>query len=255
MSYVNENIKVLRNRMGLTQEKLAALLGINRKAVGSYEENRATPPLDKLNRLASLFGVSMDQLIHHRFSTESPLFEEQTPEAPTEVVKEAPALIVEKKKPFSRTGWIDEAIPYISYKYFDKYILDEDFPQRLDDMPVFRFPFMEKGKSYRAFDTPEDSNLQEGIIIGEECDLSSFKSSDDPVLVITQDKGILLGRVQQDSVWKISLTDGRNLISTNVKEIWKPVGFFSKGLPKAVPDMKGIAQSINALKMQMDSLL
>lgn len=75
------------------------------------------------------------------------------------------------------------------------------------------------------------------------------------MLVITQDKGILLGRVQQDSVWKISLADGRNLISTNVKEIWKPVGFFSKGLPKAVPDMKGIAQSINALKMQMDSLL
>ncbi|MCD8540741.1 MAG: helix-turn-helix domain-containing protein [Leadbetterella sp.] len=76
MAYVNENIRILRNRMGLTQEKFAELMGINRKAIGAYEENRATPPLDKLNRMATLFGVSLDQLTQHRFSTDSPLFEE-----------------------------------------------------------------------------------------------------------------------------------------------------------------------------------
>lgn len=261
MSYVNENIRVLRNRMGLTQEKFAALMGINRKVVGSYEENRATPPLDKLNRMASLFGVSLDQLTQHRFSAESPLFEEEeavpaapvpAPAVPVATVPLAPA---EKKRPFSRTG--GHAIPYIAHKYFDKYLLDANFGTRLGEMPAFSVPYAEADKVYRAFDVPADARLQEGVIICEEVREPTAVQCNLLYFLVTKDKGMLLASLEPSTQggWKVKSEEEGYFITTEVREIWKPVGYFSRTLPQPSVDMKGIAAKVNALKNQIDGLL
>lgn len=267
-SYVNENIRILRNRMGLTQEKFAELMGINRKAIGAYEENRATPPLDKLNRMAMLFGVSLDQLTQHRFAADSPLFE--TPEeAPAETpVQIAPPVPVERKRPFSRTGHPapafealqENAIRYVSHKYFDKYILDADFESRLGELPAFNFPFREEGRVYRAFDMPADSYLQEGIIIGEKLPDHRSVRGEDRLLVISLKKGILLRRLENTAQGEFLVKNegtGEDFVlhSADIREIWKPVGFFSRSLPAARPDMAGLSAKINALKAQFDALL
>jgi transcriptional regulator with XRE-family HTH domain len=264
MSYVNENIRVLRNRMGLTQEKFAALMGINRKVVGSYEENRATPPLDKLNRMASLFGVSLDQLTQHRFSAESPLFEEEevhpalpasalpTPSVPVATV---PAALPERKRPFSRTG--GHAIPYIAHKYFDKYLLDVNFSARLSEMPAFSVPYAEADKVYRAFDVPADARLQEGVVICEEVREDTAVQPNLLYFLVTKDKGMLLASLESTALgsWKVKSEEEGYFVSSEVREIWKPIGYFSRTLPQPSIDMKGIAAKVNALKNQIDGLL
>ena len=57
------NIYRLRAARGMSQEELAAALGVSRQSVSKWETGAATPELDKVAALAALFGVTMDELV------------------------------------------------------------------------------------------------------------------------------------------------------------------------------------------------
>ena len=63
MSIVSNNLKYLRRLNGLTQEQFSRKIGIKRSLLGAYEEARANPNLDNLKKIASVFGISVDNLI------------------------------------------------------------------------------------------------------------------------------------------------------------------------------------------------
>lgn len=269
MSYVNENIKILRNRMGLTQERFAEMIGINRKAVGSYEEGRATPPLDKLNKISKLFGVTIDQLTSHRYATgETPLFQKHE-EPVVEIHPEDLTIVPEKKKPFSRTGgqvsFFEPSatgnIHYVSHKFFDKYILDTNFESRLAQLPALSLPFYQEEKSLRAFDVPVDSYFQEGIVIASRILDFTEVTDGEYHLLVSSRKGILLKRITKTPYGDFQIKadikgeTSYNLKSSEIKEIWKPVGFFSTSLPQHQPDLASLSLKINALKSDLDNLL
>ena len=46
MVNLNENIRVLRKKLSLTQDQFAQQLGIKRSLIGAYEEGRAEGPHD-----------------------------------------------------------------------------------------------------------------------------------------------------------------------------------------------------------------
>ena len=58
-----ENICRLRKENGLTQERLAEVLGVSFAAVSKWERGAATPELGLIAEMAELFGVSIDALI------------------------------------------------------------------------------------------------------------------------------------------------------------------------------------------------
>ncbi len=60
---IGENIRSLRKEKGITQEKLAELLGVTSQAVSRWESGAGYPDMDQLPGLASLFEVSMDTLL------------------------------------------------------------------------------------------------------------------------------------------------------------------------------------------------
>lgn len=60
---LQSNIRKLRNRMGISQEKMAEKLGINRPRYSSYEEYRCEPNIDIIIKLSEVFEVSIDDLI------------------------------------------------------------------------------------------------------------------------------------------------------------------------------------------------
>ncbi len=61
---VARNIKMLREREGLTQEQLGDYLGISKEQV-SYIENLKRPiDVIKLKKVADLFGVQVDDLMN-----------------------------------------------------------------------------------------------------------------------------------------------------------------------------------------------
>ena len=59
----SEKLKTLRQEKGLTQQELAENLFVSRSAVAKWEQDRGLPSIDLLERLATFFDVSLDELI------------------------------------------------------------------------------------------------------------------------------------------------------------------------------------------------
>lgn len=59
-----ERLKALRKEKGLTQEQLAAIIGVERSSIGKYEgKSKIIPSDDVKYRIAELFGVTVDYLM------------------------------------------------------------------------------------------------------------------------------------------------------------------------------------------------
>lgn len=58
-----EKLQVLRKEKGISQEKLAELIGVSRQAVAKWEVGQSTPDLENLITLSDLFMVSIDKLV------------------------------------------------------------------------------------------------------------------------------------------------------------------------------------------------
>ncbi|SDN50748.1 DNA-binding transcriptional regulator, XRE-family HTH domain [Fictibacillus solisalsi] len=68
----SSRLKKLRANKKMSQQELAAYLGITRQAYGKYEKEEAQPDFDSLKKLSSLFDVSIDYLITGNENTHSP---------------------------------------------------------------------------------------------------------------------------------------------------------------------------------------
>lgn len=58
-----ERIQEQRKRCGMSQEKLAELVGVSRQAVTKWEAGQSAPSTENLFRLAEIFGVTVDLLL------------------------------------------------------------------------------------------------------------------------------------------------------------------------------------------------
>lgn len=59
----NEKMQLLRKEKGLTQEELAEKLFISRTAISKWENGRGFPNLDSLKNIATLYSISIDELL------------------------------------------------------------------------------------------------------------------------------------------------------------------------------------------------
>lgn len=57
------NISEKRKSMGMTQEELAAGLGVSPQAVSKWENNLSCPDISLLPEISKLFGISVDELL------------------------------------------------------------------------------------------------------------------------------------------------------------------------------------------------
>ena len=60
---LGERIKACRQRAGMSQEKVAELVGVSRQAVTKWEVNQSAPNTENLFKLAEIFGVTVDMLL------------------------------------------------------------------------------------------------------------------------------------------------------------------------------------------------
>ena len=63
MKHIQVNIKHLRTLKKLSQERFADELGWSRSMIGSYEEGRSEPPIDRLIDLSNYFNIPIDILV------------------------------------------------------------------------------------------------------------------------------------------------------------------------------------------------
>jgi transcriptional regulator with XRE-family HTH domain len=63
MSDFGKRLKELRKSRGLTQVALAQISSISRRVIAHYETQVIKPPIDKINILADVLNVSVDELL------------------------------------------------------------------------------------------------------------------------------------------------------------------------------------------------
>ena len=59
-----DNLIFLRNLKGLTQEQIAEVIGMSRQSYSKWEQGETLPDIDKCDKLARFYGVTIDSLLH-----------------------------------------------------------------------------------------------------------------------------------------------------------------------------------------------
>jgi len=230
MVKLNENIRILRKRLSLTQDQFAQRLGIKRSLVGAYEEGRAEPRLELLQKMAELFSISVDLLIGKDYSSSSG---ELTIETNYARGKEVLVVTVDSDD--------KQNIEFVPHKAAAGYLNGYADTEYVKELPHFNLPNLKHG-TYRAFEISGDSMLPlmpGTIVIGEYVeDLKSVKSGKTYVL-ITQREGIVYKRVfnyleENGNLFLVS--DNRHyapyqLSASEVIEVWAAKAYISVQFP------------------------
>ena len=75
MQEVAQRLKSLRESVGVSQAKLAALMGATQASVNRYENGQSSPPLKILLWYADFFDVSLDYIFARTEQPEGKLYE------------------------------------------------------------------------------------------------------------------------------------------------------------------------------------
>ena len=63
---IGQKIIQLRNSRGISQEKLAELMGVSRQSISKWEMEQAVPQIDKILQISEIFSVSCDDLLQDK---------------------------------------------------------------------------------------------------------------------------------------------------------------------------------------------
>ena len=64
MSFFGKNIRKIRSIKKISQSEFASIFDLSRASVGSYEEGRAEPKIEIINKVAKYFSITIDELIN-----------------------------------------------------------------------------------------------------------------------------------------------------------------------------------------------
>lgn len=65
MNMLQDNLISLRKIKHMSQEELAALVGVTRQTISKYETGEAIPDIEKCKLIADIFEVSLDDLVNY----------------------------------------------------------------------------------------------------------------------------------------------------------------------------------------------
>lgn len=230
----SNNLKYLRKgkQPKVTQSEMAELLGVSVSTYGAYEEGRAEPRLENLQKLALFFKITMDALLQHDFSENS-----KVPETEGSFKTKGPEVIVTTIDAKGKDN-----IEWVSAKAAAGYTAGYGDPDFVQQLPVFQVPFLDQSKKYRLFTIEGDSMLPipSGAHIFAEliADWSQLKD-DSLCVVVTRSDGIVFKRIKnylrkQGCLLLISSNtfyDPYVVSAGDIMEIWKFSGFFSHQFP------------------------
>ena len=57
---LTDNLIMLRNVRGLTQEQVAEIVGVTRQSYAKWEQGDSVPDIEKCDKLAKFYGIKID---------------------------------------------------------------------------------------------------------------------------------------------------------------------------------------------------
>ncbi len=227
MVKLNENIRILRKKLDLNQDQFGQRLGIKRSLVGAYEEGRAEPRLELLQKMAELFKISVDQLITVDFSR---------PWLAEAEVKKSKDVVVVTVDSNDR-----ENIEFVPVKAAAGYMNGYADTEYVKELPRFNLPMLQRG-TYRAFEITGDSMLPilpGTVIIGEMVEHVSEIKNGKTYVLVTKREGIVYKRVfnyisENGKLFLVS--DNRQyapyqIDADDVLEVWSAKAYISVQFP------------------------
>lgn len=101
MENVAKQLKILRESVKLSQQKLANLIGIPQSCINRYENGQAEAPYKILLWYADYFDVSMDYIFGRTEKPEGKLYEFK-PKIPNEEVRQFVEMCFDEKSPMNK---------------------------------------------------------------------------------------------------------------------------------------------------------
>jgi len=184
MKSIQVNIKHLRTLKKLSQERFADELDWSRSMVGSYEEGRSEPPIDRLIDLSNYFNIPIDILVKNDLR----------------LAKDTSFIEVGNRRvlfPVTVNENNEDLIEIIPAKASAGYLSGYDDPEYIEQLQKIKLPFLPTG-THRAFPIKGDSMLpvKDGSFVVAKFvdDIEDIKDGRTYV-VLTREDGLVYKRV------------------------------------------------------------
>jgi transcriptional regulator with XRE-family HTH domain len=259
--YISSNLRLLRNRKGLTQEDLSRLLQIKRSTLNGYENGISRPSLEGLIQLSDFFGVSIDSLIRIDFEKLSEFNFRQLQNGSDPFQRGSNLRILSSTVDSQNI----ENIEMVPEKAKAGYTTGFADPEFIQDLPRYQLPFLSRNKKFRSFQIVGDSMLPipEGAWISGEFvqDWTSLKSGS-ACIILTSNDGIvfkILEMQQDDDTGFIahSLNPAYQpypIRMVDIREIWKFNHFISQQIPEKQKGENEILEAIHEIRQELKKL-
>lgn len=249
------NIKFLRERRKMSQEALAARLGLTRAKLAAIEagNTRSPQPEDYLN-FSDFFRISIDTLLKIDLTTIGELKIRELETGNDVYIRGGNLRVLAISVDRSN----NENVEYVPVKAKAGYMAGYHDPEFIASLPKYSLPNLPVGGTFRVFPSSGDSMLpvpeNSDIITQYLSDWAAIKP-DTPCIVIL--KG------QQDFVFKMVTVqqDGTILLRSlnpayepymvgvdEVLEIWRFYAYTSREFPEARPEMATVLTAIRGLE-------
>ena len=259
---IGDNLKLLRKRVGKSQEDVANDLGFNRSTYSGYENGVAQPNIENLIALSKYYELSIDVLLSENFLG----FSEKDWSNHDKNWKEKAIGNNLRVLSSQVSEQNDELIELVTHKASAGYVSSYADVEFIQELPTIRLPFLSKNKKYRAFPISGDSMppVVDGSFVVAEFvqDWTSIKSGT-PCIVVTKNDGIVFKLLDND----LEKSKSFLLVSTNsfyqpyevgienVVEIWRFVNYISSVLPSLKIADNDLSSSIRSIQIDIHRLL
>ncbi|MEM7368573.1 MAG: LexA family transcriptional regulator [Bacteroidota bacterium] len=256
---IGKNLKFLRKMKGLTQQELANHLGIRRSSIGAYEECRATPKYETLEKISDFFRVSIDMLVKEDIS--------QYSEEDLAGSGGKGSFDIEGRKlrvlPITIDSDGRENIELVHLKASAGYLNGYADPEYIEELPKFQLPMLGSG-TFRAFEIKGDSMLplRSGtIVIGDYVTNWQDIKDGQTYILISESEGVVYKRLFNDKdregnpilqlksdnpaypPYEIPLED--------VREVWKARLFMSNEFPDPEMSLEKLSSIVLDLQQEV----
>ncbi|MFC4722607.1 XRE family transcriptional regulator [Geojedonia litorea] len=205
MKYIQANIRHLRTLKKFSQERFADELGWSRSMIGSYEEGRSEPPIDRLIDLSNYFNIPIDILVRNDLR----------------LAKDTSFIEVGNKRvlfPVTVNESNEDLIEIIPAKASAGYLEGYADPEYIEQLQKIKLPFLPTG-THRAFPIKGDSMLpvKDGAFVVAKFveDMADIKNGRTYV-VLTKDDGLVYKRVTNQ------IKDKGTLLLSSDNKTYKP---------------------------------
>ena len=252
MKNIQANIRHLRSLKKLSQERFADELGWSRSMVGSYEEGRSEPPIERLIDLSNYFNIPIDILVKNDLRR----------------AKDTSFIQVGSKRvlfPVTVNEDNEDLIEIIPAKASAGYLEGYDDPEYIEQLQKIKLPFLPTG-THRAFPIKGDSMLpvKDGsFIVAKFVEAIDDVKSGRTYIVLTKDDGLVYKRVylpEQDEVNLLLSSDNKAyqpylVAKENILELWEfTCCINTQEYDEKELKMSSIMQMFQELKVELEAV-